>query len=251
MKYLISAFLIAFTCMQALRLQSQSPQDTPSGTPKEHSMVGCLQKGGDAGSFRLTNVEKGPATVEIAESVAKLEPHVGHKMEITGTGIKGKDPQAHTMKVTSVKMLAAGCSSSAASAQPSAAHALFTPSDVKWGAGPPTLPKGAQVALLEGNLSESGPFTMRVKFPANYKIAPHWHPAIEHLTVLSGTFNVGMGDNWDETKGKALSAGSFAVMQPKTNHFAWTTQQETIVQVHGTGPWGITYVNASDDPSKK
>ena len=249
MKSLICRLLVLFACA-GFRLYSQSPQDTPGGAPKEHSMVGCLQKGSDAASYRLTNVEKGPTTVEIAESIAKLEPHVGHKMEITGTAIKGKDPQAHTMKVTSVKMLSAGCSSDA-SAQTSGTHSVFTPADLKWGAGPPTMPKGGQIAVLEGNLTESGPFTMRVKFPAHYKIAPHWHPAIEHVTVLSGSLNIGMGDKWDETKGKALSAGSFAIMPPKTNHFAWTTQQETIIQVHGTGPWGITYVNPADDPSKK
>ena len=134
--------------------------------------------------------------------------------------------------------------------QAAPAHALVTPADVKWGAAPPTLPKGAQAAILEGNPANPGPFTMRLKVPANYRIAPHWHPGIEHVTVLSGVFNLGMGDKFDETKGKALAAGSFAVMPPKTNHFAWTTQ-ETVLQLHGTGPWGITYVNPVDDPSKK
>lgn len=129
-------------------------------------------------------------------------------------------------------------------------HVAVSAADIKWGAAPSTLPKGAQAAILEGNPAASGPFTLRLKFPANYKIPPHWHPAIEHVTVLSGTLNVGMGDKWDETKGKALSAGSFAVMPPKMHHFAWTSQ-ETVIQLHGTGPWGITYLNSADDPSKK
>ena len=78
---------------------------------KEHSMTGCLQKGSDAGTFRLTDLglEGGPAAVEIAETTADLAPHVGHKVEITGSTITGKDPAAHTMKVSAMKHLAATC----------------------------------------------------------------------------------------------------------------------------------------------
>jgi hypothetical protein len=133
---------------------------------------------------------------------------------------------------------------------PQVGHVTVTPTDIKWDAAPPTLPKGIQAAVLEGNPSASGPFTMRLKIPANSKIAPHSHPAIEHVTVLSGALNIGMGDRFDETKGKQLATGTFAVMPAKANHFAWTTQ-ETVLQLHGTGPWGITYVNSADDPSKK
>jgi len=241
---------VMFTTLLGLGLRAQAPQDAPGSAPKEDSMTGCLQKGTEAGTFRLTQLEKGPAAVEIAESTAKLDPHVGHKIDITGTAIAGKDPKAHTMKVSAIKMISADCApaSSAVSAPPG--HIVVTAADVRWGAAPPTLPKGAQAAILEGNPAESGPFTLRLKFPANYKIPPHSHPAIEHVTVLSGTFNVGMGDRWDESKGKALPVGSFAVMPPKMNHFAWTGQ-ETVIQLHGTGPWGITYVNPADDPSKK
>ena len=79
--------------------------------PKEHSMTGCLQKGSDPGMFRLTDLgmENGPTVVEIAETTADLAPHVGHKVEITGSTIEGKDPSAHTMKVTAMKHLAATC----------------------------------------------------------------------------------------------------------------------------------------------
>ena len=103
---------------------------------------------------------------------------------------------------------------------------------------------------IEGQLNEAVPFTFRLKFPANYQIPAHWHPAIEHVTVISGTFNMGTGDKLDRSKTKALSAGSVAIMQPKTNHFAWA-KEETIVQVHGVGPWAINYVNPVDDPRKK
>ena len=114
----------------------------------------------------------------------------------------------------------------------------------------PSLPVGAQLAVIEGPLNEAVPFTMRLKLPANYQVPAHWHPAIEHVTVMSGTFNMGIGDKLDRSMTKALSAGSVAIMQPKTNHYMWT-DQETIVQVHGVGPWAITYVNPADDPRKK
>lgn len=129
------------------------------------------------------------------------------------------------------------------------AHMMVVPTELKW-ADVPSLPAGAKIATIEGPLNEAVPFTFRLKFPANYNIPAHWHPAIEHVTVISGTFNMGTGDKLDKAAARALSAGSVAIMQPKTNHFAWTGE-ETIVQVHGVGPWAITYVNPGDDPRKK
>jgi quercetin dioxygenase-like cupin family protein len=129
------------------------------------------------------------------------------------------------------------------------AHKMVMPDDLKW-AEIASLPSGAKMAMLEGKLEETAPFTFRARLPANYEIPAHSHPAIEHVTVISGTFNMGVGDKLDRTKSKPLSAGSFAIMPPKTNHFAWT-DRETVIQVHGVGPWGITYVNPADDPRKK
>ncbi|MBI4790385.1 MAG: cupin domain-containing protein, partial [Chloroflexi bacterium] len=103
---------------------------------------------------------------------------------------------------------------------------------------------------IEGPLTEAVPFTVRIKLPADYALPAHWHPAIERVTVLSGTFNIGMGDKLDRDQTTALGAGSIIIMSPKTNHFVWTNE-ETIVQLNGTGPWGITYVNAADDPRKQ
>jgi hypothetical protein len=127
-------------------------------------------------------------------------------------------------------------------------HVMFTPDGLQW-TDTPALP-GAKVAVIEGPLTEAVPFTFRIKFPANYKIAPHWHPAIERVTVLSGTINLGVGDTFDQSKAKALPAGSISIMEPKMNHFAWTSE-ETVVQLSGMGPWGITFVNPADDPRKK
>ena len=137
----------------------------------------------------------------------------------------------------------------AAWAQGHADHLMVTPKDLTW-ADVPSLPTGAKIAVIQGPMNEAKPFTIRLKFPANYKIPAHSHPAIEHVTVISGTFNMGTGDKLDEKKTTALSAGSVAIMQPKINHFGWT-KTETIVQVHGVGPWAVNYVNPSDDPRKK
>lgn len=134
-------------------------------------------------------------------------------------------------------------------AQPAAAHVMVTPDELKW-ADVPSLPKGAKIAMIEGPLSDAVPFTVRIKLPANYQVPPHWHPAIEHVTVMSGTFNIGMGEKLDKSKTMALKAGSIVIMQSKTAHFAWT-KGETIVQVHGVGPWAVNYVNPADDPRKK
>jgi quercetin dioxygenase-like cupin family protein len=101
--------------------------------------------------------------------------------------------------------------------------------------------------VLEGNPSEAGPFTMRVLLPTGYRIPPHYHPATEHVTVLHGTFKVGMGEKFDGSAMTALPTGTFASLEPGTRHFA-EAQGETIVQLHGVGPWGISYVNPADDP---
>ena len=145
---------------------------------------------------------------------------------------------------------AAGVFLAGALALAQSGHVVVPGGEIRWSAGPPSLPAGAQATVLEGNPAEAGPFTMRLRLPSNYKIPPHWHPAIEHVTVLSGTLHIGLGEKWDETKGKALASGSFAVMPPQMNHFAWTTQ-ETVIQLHGSGPWGINYLNPADDPRNK
>ena len=129
------------------------------------------------------------------------------------------------------------------------AHVMITPSDLKW-SDVPSLPPGAKMAVIEGPMNEAVPFTVRIRFPADYKLPAHWHPAVERVTVLSGTFHMGVGDKFDSQKTTPLVSGSIAIMQPKTNHFAWT-KEETVVQLNGVGPWGVTYVNPKDDPRTK
>ncbi|MCW3481854.1 cupin domain-containing protein [Neisseriaceae bacterium JH1-16] len=126
---------------------------------------------------------------------------------------------------------------------------MARPSELKW-ADATSLPPGAKVAVIEGQMDKNGPITAQVKFPANFKIPPHWHPNVERVTVLSGTLNYGMGDRIDPQKTTALGPGSVIVMPPKMHHFAWTTE-ETVVQLNVMGPWGITYINSADDPRLK
>ena len=129
-------------------------------------------------------------------------------------------------------------------------HTMFAPADIQWSDAPPVLPAGAKVAILEGDPSKPGFFVMRLRMPGGYKIMPHWHPISERLTILSGTLNLGMGDTFDETKGHAMPAGTYATMAPKVHHYAWT-EGDTELQIATTGPWKLVYVNPKDDPSKK
>ena len=128
-------------------------------------------------------------------------------------------------------------------------HKYVKASDLKW-SPVPSLPKGAQISVIEGPMNQAVPFTVRLKFPANYRIPPHTHPAVERVTVLSGTFHMGMGEKFDRSRSDAVRAGDIMIMQPGTAHYAWT-EGETVVQLHGMGPWQIYYVNSADDPRAK
>ena len=85
--------------------------------------------------------------------------------------------------------------------------------------------------------------------PSGYKVPPHNHPTDEYATVISGNFHIGMGDKVDERKAIELRAGGYAEAPAKMNHYGWTSSP-SVVQLHGQGPFGITYVNPADDPSK-
>jgi uncharacterized protein (TIGR02246 family) len=127
--------------------------------------------------------------------------------------------------------------------------AHFHARELVWRDAPPSLPPGAKIAVLEGDPTQPGPFTFRLKFPAGYRIPPHFHPVIEHATVVSGALSIGQGDRWDDSKLVRLDADDFIHMPPGERHFARATG-ETVLQLHSTGPWGITYVNPQDDPRK-
>ena len=126
-------------------------------------------------------------------------------------------------------------------------HKMMTPAQIVWGPAPPGLPAGSQAAVLSGDPGKPGPFTLRAKMPAGYRIPPHWHATDEHVTVMSGTLAMGMGDAFDEKAMMTLPAGGFAAMPPNTRHYL-VAKSPVVIQVHGTGPFSITYVNPADDP---
>jgi quercetin dioxygenase-like cupin family protein len=123
-------------------------------------------------------------------------------------------------------------------------------SQLKWGPAPAVFPRGAQIAVLSGDPFKDGLYVVRLKMPSGYRIPAHNHPTDEMVTVISGNLHLGMGDKLDEKQGMLLTAGGYAEAPAKMNHYAWATGP-TVVQVHGQGPFAITYVNPADDPSKK
>jgi len=126
----------------------------------------------------------------------------------------------------------------------------FSPDTIHWGPAPPVVRPGAQFAVLEGDPTAStGDYTIRLKMPDGFRIAPHWHPVRENVTIISGTFKVGMGDAFDTNKMNTFVAGSFAFLDPDMHHYAMASG-ETIVQVHGQSPLQFNYVNPEDDPSR-
>jgi len=151
--------------------------------------------------------------------------------------------------VAAAAVLASGAAQAQSEAQP-AGHAIFAPGDIKWGPAPDSVPAGAQAAVLYGDPAKEGAFALRMKLPKGYRIAPHTHPKPEIVTVLSGALKLGMGASGDAAKAQALPAGSFFALQPGMVHYA-STDEETVIQLNGSGPWAITYVNTKDDPRQK
>jgi quercetin dioxygenase-like cupin family protein len=127
---------------------------------------------------------------------------------------------------------------------------IQSPAEAKWGPAPPMLPPGAQIAVVSGDPGKAAPYTVRLKFPANYEIQAHSHPTDENVTVVSGQFFVGMGDKMDKTAGKGVGPGSFVLAPANMNHFAFT-KAETTIFLYGMGPVEFKYVNPNDDPRNK
>jgi quercetin dioxygenase-like cupin family protein len=150
-------------------------------------------------------------------------------------------------RMLATSLLAAVAGISAVPAHASEEHKLLTAQDIKWAPAPPSIPAGAQVAVLYGNPGKDGMFAMRLKMPKGYRIAPHTHPKPEIVTVISGTARLGMGKTADRAKAKVLPAGSFFAMSPGMPHY-FLADDETVIQLNSTGPWSLTYVDPKDDP---
>jgi quercetin dioxygenase-like cupin family protein len=129
-------------------------------------------------------------------------------------------------------------------------HVMTRPAEIEWVPAPPKLPPGAQMAVLDGDPTKAGAlFTIRAKLPDGYSVPPHTHPTDEHLTVIQGTILLGMGKSFDRAKLRELPAGSYARLPSTQPHFN-LYKGETIIQLHGIGPYDILYVDPADDPSR-
>jgi hypothetical protein len=125
-------------------------------------------------------------------------------------------------------------------------HVMLDPAELEWGPVASMAP-GAEIAVIEGDLASSEPFTFRLRLPADYVVAPHVHPAHERVTVLEGTFHFAHGTDFDRDATMALPVGGVAIMPPGVPMFGYT-EEETVIQLHGQGPWGIEYLDPADDP---
>lgn len=143
-------------------------------------------------------------------------------------------------------ILAAAVAATAAPLQ-AQEHVMVTPQDVEWTSGPPSVPEGAEMAVLYGNPGDEGPFALRLKLPAGYHIPPHSHPRPEIVTVISGTFELGNGETAERDAAEALPAGSLFAFDPGMAHFTYN-DEETVIQLTSVGPWAIEYVDPDDDP---
>jgi quercetin dioxygenase-like cupin family protein len=152
---------------------------------------------------------------------------------------------------TTFASLAAAGSVAAVRAQ-TRGHVVQTPKEEQWGPAPPLVPPGAQIALLAGDPGKAAPYTVRLKFPANYAIPAHSHPTDEHVVIVAGALTVGMGDKMTKGAGnRTLGVGGFALMPANMNHFAYTTAAETTIVLYGQGPVEFKYVEPGRRPAQR
>lgn len=133
---------------------------------------------------------------------------------------------------------------------PVSVQAKTSKPDLKWMAGPPGLPDGAQFAVVSGDPGKAQKFIINLMLPAGYAVPAHWHPTTEKVSVLSGKVGYGMSDKLDKAKAKWASAGQHVTMKAKMNHWVMANAPAEL-QVTGMGPFQITYVDPKDDPRKK
>ena len=130
------------------------------------------------------------------------------------------------------------------------AHMVALPDDMKWEPGPPGLPPGSKIAVLDGDPTKPGLFVIRAKLPDGYTVPPHWHSTDENITVISGSFGIGLGDRIETAKTRYMPAGSYVRLGQKEHHYA-VAKGETVIQIHAMGPFDIHYLSPADDPTRK
>lgn len=187
-----------------------------------------------------------------AEAVVAASGDIGYtsgsyEMSMSGASEKGKyvtvwKKEGDAWKVTE-DIFNADSTPQAASP-----HVMVAPADLTWTDPPPSLPPGSRIAVVSGDPTQAQPFVIRAQVPAGYKVAPHWHPGVENLTILSGTVALGMGEQFDESTMTAIGAGGYASLPAEMRH-SFLAKTAATFQVHGMGPFVVHYVNPADDPS--
>jgi quercetin dioxygenase-like cupin family protein len=129
-------------------------------------------------------------------------------------------------------------------------ESLPLPAGVAW-APNPFLAPGAEWAVVAGTPQTGGAYAMRIRFPAGFRVMPHTHPDDRIYTVLTGTFEIGIGAGFDSTRFNALRPGEVVVVPAGTPHFHRSPNRVTEFQVNGVGPTGIAYVDPTHDPRRK
>ncbi len=130
-------------------------------------------------------------------------------------------------------------------ARRAAAHVTVPASELQW----TPFFFGLERAVISGDLSKNEPFVMRLRTTKSAAVPAHWHPMDEHITVLAGTLKVGAGDKYDPKSLHAITAGSYSFVPKDMRHFAWQAPN-SVIQIHGVGPFGFTFVNPDEDPRK-
>lgn len=172
-----------------------------------------------------------------------------YEMSMGGGSEKGKYVTTWKKQDGEWKVVEDIFNADSAPAAPAAQHVMMAPAALKWGDPPPGLPPGSKLAVISGDPTQAQPFVLRAQVPAGYKVAPHWHPGTENLTVLSGTVALGMGEQFDESKMTALGPGGYASLPAEMRHYFMSKTAATF-QVDGMGPFVVNYVNPADDPGK-
>jgi ketosteroid isomerase-like protein/quercetin dioxygenase-like cupin family protein len=195
------------------------------------------------------SLEFGPTKADVGASGDVGYTAGTYQATMSGTTEKGKYIEVWKKQADGQWKVMEDIFNADAPVTPPVSHVMVSAAALQWADAPPSLPPGMKMAVVSGDPSKPGPFVLRAQVPAGYKIPPHWHPTDENLTILSGTVALGMGDTWDEAKMQAVAAGGFIAIPLQMRH-SFLAKTAATFQLHGPGPFAITYVNPADDPSQ-
>lgn len=221
--------------VRVLDVHLKPGQTSPTHSHPEY-LVYCVT----GGKVKFTGPDGRSENVDLKAGECTWRPAETHSVDNVGT------TECH---VLNIEFKEGGSDSRGSRGETPAAQPLVVnAADVKW-MDAPGLPPGAKQAIISGDPSQPGPFTLRLKFPAGSKVSPHTHPSDEHVTIISGTSTFGLGDNAATAKTHKIKAGTFLIVPKGAPHFVHF-DEETVMQLQAHGPWGITYTNPADDPRK-